>query len=97
MNAVSSDSHHEISANNLNDSFLNIFSVTRGLKAISLNINSLTKHVDELKILLHNSSIDIVSLNETKLDNSISDTDIHIPGYHILRRDRNRHGVRVRE
>ena len=52
------------------------------------------KHVDELRILLVNYPVDILSINETKLDNSIKDCEIHrpIPGYEILRRDRDRHG-----
>lgn len=64
----------------------------RGIKLASLNINSLTRHIDELRILLVDNSLDVLSLNETKLDNSIEDSEIHIPGYEIIRRDRNRHG-----
>ena len=30
--------------------------------------------------------------NESKLDHSITDGEIHIPGYVIIRKDRNRHG-----
>ena len=35
---------------------------------------------------------DIISLNETMLDSSISDYEIKINGYDIVRKDRNRHG-----
>jgi hypothetical protein len=35
---------------------------------------------------------DIISLNETMLDSSISDHEIKINGYDIVRKDRNRHG-----
>jgi exonuclease III len=52
----------------------------------------LIKHIDELRILLVNYPVDILSINETKLDNSINDCEIHIPGYEILRRHRDRHG-----
>lgn len=65
----------------------------RGFKLASLNITSLIAHLDELRVLLDNNNIiDILSINETKLDESIKDSDVHIPGYEIVRRDRNRHG-----
>ena len=37
----------------------------------SLNINGLRSHIDEIKLLLDQLEIDILALNETKLDNSI--------------------------
>lgn len=43
----------------------------RGFKTAGLNINSPTKHIDELRILLTDYSNDILSVNETKLDDSI--------------------------
>ena len=33
-----------------------------------LNITSLTKHIDELRILLANYPLDVISINETRLD-----------------------------
>ena len=52
----------------------------------------MTKHIDELRILLVNYSLDILSIDETKLDSSINDCEVHIPGYEILRQDLDRHG-----
>ena len=46
----------------------------------SLNINQLTSHIDDLRILLANNDIDIISINETKLNESILDHEVHIPG-----------------
>ena len=40
-----------------------------------------------IRILLANNDIDIVSINETKLDESIRDHEVHIPGYEIIRRN----------
>ena len=57
----------------------------RGLKLASLNINKLTTHIDELRILLTNNDVDILSINETKLDINTSDNEVHIPGYEIIR------------
>ena len=64
----------------------------RGFKLASLNITSLPKHIDELRILLADKSIDVLSINETRLDETINDQDVYISGYDIIRRDRNRNG-----
>ena len=58
----------------------------------SLNIASLAKHIDELKILLAIYPLDVISINETRLDQGILNSEIYIPGYEIVRRDRNRNG-----
>ena len=50
------------------------------------------KHFDELLIYTHDKPFDILTLNETRPDNSISDSEVKIPGYDIVRRDRNRNG-----
>ena len=50
------------------------------------------KHIDELRILLADCPVDVLSINETKLDNSIQDCEVYIPGYEIVHRDRNRNG-----
>ena len=44
------------------------------------------------RIILDDNSIDILSLNETKLDESIKSCELHIPGYELIRRDRDRNG-----
>ena len=60
-----------------------------------LNVNSLLAHIDQLRIFLSIHKIDILTVNETKLDSSISSNEIHISGYDVVRRDRchnDRHG-----
>ena len=37
-------------------------------------------------------STDVISINETKLDETIKSCEVHIPGYEFIRRDRNRQG-----
>ena len=49
-------------------SFDEIFSETRGFKFALLNINSLAKHIDELKLFMVNKSLDVLAINESKLD-----------------------------
>ena len=41
---------------------------------------------------MRDEPFDILALNETRLDNSILDCEVQIPGYDILRSDRNRNG-----
>ena len=44
----------------------------RGLKIANLSINSLLKHIDELRINMADQIIDILGINETKLDSSVT-------------------------
>ena len=55
-----------------------------------LNINSILAKLDELKTIAGNIKAAIIGITKSKVDNSISDTDVEIPGYCILRCDRNR-------
>lgn len=64
----------------------------RDFKVTSLSITSLLKHLDELKVLLNNSPIDVLAINETKPDSCITYCGLFIPGYEICRRDRNING-----
>ena len=64
----------------------------RGFKLASLNIASLPKHIDELRVLLSDNPLDILSINETRLDDSVSDDEVYIPGRDIIRRDRDHNG-----
>ena len=73
-------------------SFIGNNKLGRGFTMASLNINSLLAHIDELRLLVHDSNIDVLTINETKLDATVSDNDIHIPGYEVIRKDRNING-----
>ena len=64
----------------------------KGLVMASLNINSLLAHIDEFRVFMNDSDIDIVSINETKLDHSINDNEVYLPGYEIVRKDRKTNG-----
>ena len=45
-----------------------------------LNVVSLPKHLDEIRLLLHDKKIDILALNEIRLDSTISDELVSIQG-----------------
>lgn len=57
-----------------------------------LNITSLPKHIDEIRILLTDKGLDVLAQNETRLDDNISNEDIHIDSYDLIRFDRSRKG-----
>ena len=41
---------------------------------------------------MHDNSIHVLALNETLLDDSVSDTEVRVQDYDLLRKDRNRNG-----
>lgn len=64
------------------------FPAKRGFKIACLNITSLPKHIDELRVFLSELWFDVFAVNETRLHETISDDEVHIEGYDIVRRDR---------
>ena len=50
------------------------------------------RHIDEIRVLLSDCSFDILAINETKLDHTILDCEIHINNYSIVCYNRNRYG-----
>lgn len=54
----------------------------------SLNITTLLKHLDELRILLNYNCRDFLAINETRLDRGISHQDVKVEGYDVIRWDR---------
>ena len=57
-----------------------------------LNITSLPKYIDQLRLYLISKPVDILGINETRLDDSIDNAEVHIQGYNLYRKDRNRLG-----
>ena len=64
----------------------------RGFKITHLNIRSLMKNIDQLRIYLHCQKYDVITLNETMLDSTVIEHEVNINGYDFIREDRNRHG-----
>ena len=58
----------------------------------SLNITSLLKHIDELRVFLNDQNIDVLAINETRLNESIFDQEVNVQGYDVIRRDRSTNG-----
>ena len=55
-------------------------------------INGLRNHIYEVELLLNELEIDILALNETKLDDAIDCHITDIAGFRQVRLDRSRHG-----
>ena len=55
-----------------------------------LNVNSLLSKIEELRILAVNANISVLGITETKLDNTISNEELKVDGYNLLRSDRNK-------
>ena len=64
----------------------------KGLKLVSLNIASLLKHLDELRIFVEEEKPHIIAINQTRLHNMINDSEIEIDGYEVMHWDRDRNG-----
>ena len=61
-----------------------------------LNIASLIKHIGELRIFINKTSFDVLCINETRLDQTIKNSEVEVHGYDLVRHDRNRNGGGVR-
>ena len=60
-----------------------------------LNINSLLNKIDELRYIARSSNAAVIGITETKLDNTVYDSEVTVNGYNIFRNDRNRNGETV--
>ena len=60
----------------------------RGLHFIHLNVRSILPKMSELRIIARKTSAAVIAIS----DNSVTDNEISIDGYTVLRKDRNRNG-----
>ena len=65
------------------------------LRILYTNSRSLTHNLDSLRAYTASINPDIIALCKTWLDKSITDLEIFLPCYYIVRRDRNRRGGSV--
>ena len=59
-----------------------------GLLMASINVRSLLPKIEEIQLLLSSTAMDLLSISETWLDDSISDSEIAVQGYSVIRKDR---------
>ena len=59
---------------------------------LHININSLLPKTDELKCMANETKAAIIGIMESKIDHTVPDLEVNLPGYDILWCDRNRNG-----
>ncbi len=52
----------------------------------------LRNNIEELRIFTNKTFFDVLCINETRLDQTIKNSEVEIHGYDLVRHDRNRHG-----
>ena len=65
---------------------------TWGLYFCHLNVNSLLSKIDKLRDITNHIRPAILGITEAKLDSSVTNAEVDINGYSIIRNDRNRNG-----
>ena len=63
-----------------------------GLHFIHININSLIPKIDEIRSIAYRTNGAIIGITESKLDDSVTNSEIDIDNYVLIRNDRNRKG-----
>ena len=53
-----------------------------------LNVHKLSMHIDEIRILLADKCLDVLTIQETKLDVFNNNSDFYICSYKLIQRDR---------
>ena len=84
-------------AGNVLSSNRNVLKSLKGFRIGHLNITSLVKHVDELRIYMEDKPFDILSINESRLDDTVNLNTVNIQGYEIFTKNRNCEGGYCRE
>ena len=76
--------HASTAPNDLNDPE---FRLVRGLKIAHLNINRLVNKMEGVRELFSTFAFDVLALSETWLSSNITDNEISICGYTLVRKD----------
>ena len=64
----------------------------KGLHFLQININSFLPKINELKCVANKTKATIFGIIESKLDHTVPDHEVNLPGYDILWCDINRNG-----
>ena len=59
----------------------------KGLHFLHINVNSLLPKIDKVKLIANKSNAAILGISETKLDETIMDSELSIEGYDLIRSD----------
>ena len=64
----------------------------KGLHFVHLNCNSLCSKIEEIRELVLHSKPHVICFSESKLDETVTDAEVKLDDYNILRQDRTRQG-----
>ena len=64
----------------------------KGLYFFHISTNSLLPKINESKYIANKTQAAIIGITESKLDHTVPDLEVNLPGYDILRCDRNTNG-----
>ena len=62
---------------------------TKGFKMVHLNVRSIFKKMDQIRVMFNGSKLDVISFSETWLNKSVNSKSVDLEGYTLLRQDRN--------
>ena len=60
----------------------------KGLRLLHMNVRSLSKKMDQIRLLFHGSDLDVITISETWLSDAVSWKTIALDGYTLSRQDR---------
>lgn len=61
---------------------------TNGLRCAHLNVNGLLNKIEQVRLLLYESKINILAISETHLSSTVSNAELEIHNYSLVRKDR---------
>ena len=68
---------------------LDTLNKVKGFKILHLNVRSLPKKMDQIRLMLLKSNLEVITLSETWLNNSVSSISLSLDDYKLFRQDRN--------
>ncbi|XP_060607821.1 uncharacterized protein LOC132759963 [Ruditapes philippinarum] len=90
---LESNQQHQNVSSTIRDSCENINCFERkGLHFIHFNVCSLLPKMSELRQIATKFKFSAIAITESWLDNSVTDNEVIIQGYNVIRKDRNRSG-----
>ena len=63
-----------------------------GLHFVHINVNSLLPKIDEVRSIAQKTNAALIGITESKLDDSVPNSEINLSNYILIRNDRNRKG-----
>ena len=66
----------------------------KGFKLVHMNVRSLTKKMDQMRVMLSGTGLDVITLSETWLDESVNSKSVDLTDYILYRQDRDKKKIK---